>query len=181
MGKEAEIARLLSEGATPVEVIALGYARSTAHKVASRLRAESARGNGAAETSGDPDIENDPEIMKLKKAIRKAQLELEKAQLERELEEIKGPSTMESLLADLKTRLADLEGKFGHDSYLLGELIDFVCDYLAPQVYDCPLSGMRSRFECSCGAKGLVAAKVVCTWCNEETSFGWWRERDRLD
>jgi hypothetical protein len=37
-----------------------------------------------------------------------------------------------------------------------------------------PDSGIRNRFTCKkCGAKGLVAAKMVCTKCKAESNWGW--------
>ena len=40
-----------------------------------------------------------------------------------------------------------------------------------------PLLGLRQRFQCQCGAIGLVAVHVKCTGCNRETYQGWWPER----
>jgi len=40
-----------------------------------------------------------------------------------------------------------------------------------------PLLGIRQRFQCQCGATGLVAVHVKCTVCNRETYLGWWPEK----
>ena len=97
--------------------------------------------------------------MELKKALRKAELE-------RQIEEIRGPSSTESRLLALEEKAETLEAA----------LADVIDDHhgLEQRVDGSPLSGLRERFECSCGAEGIVAARVVCTSCGRETSHGWW-------
>jgi len=37
-----------------------------------------------------------------------------------------------------------------------------------------PLSGLKQRFKCDCGASGLVAVNIKCTKCSKEAWWGWW-------
>lgn len=97
--KEEEIARLLSNGRTPAELIRQGHSRGTVYKVAKRL-AEGGTRQGAGQSGSlgvglDPEIESDPEILEFKKQLRKAQLE-------RAIAEVRAP-------LDLKARLSKLE------------------------------------------------------------------------
>ena len=87
MVKEEEIAGLLSQGIAPAELVRKGYARGIVYKVRGRLEQP-----GTAQEKGDttvvtdsgldPALEADPEIMELKKALRKVELE-------RQIEEIR--------------------------------------------------------------------------------------------
>ena len=36
-----------------------------------------------------------------------------------------------------------------------------------------PTSGLKSRFNCDCGSKRMVAVSVKCTKCDAETWWGW--------
>lgn len=150
LGKEEEIGRLLSDGAAPADLVRQGYARGTVYKVAGRLRTEATPQNSdeTAQRDFDPGVENDPEIVELKKAVRRAELELQ-------IEEIKGSSSIEVRLLALERSIQDV-GTFMEE----GD--------------DSPLSGLREGFQCSCGAEGLVAVRVICTCCKNETSYGWW-------
>lgn len=49
---------------------------------------------------------------------------------------------------------------------------------LARRVQNDPLSGIRTRWECPCGGRGTVAAKVECTTCGQSTSVGWRPEEE---
>jgi hypothetical protein len=41
-----------------------------------------------------------------------------------------------------------------------------------------PLSGAEDQFACkSCGSKGSIAAKIMCTKCGRETYLGWWPKK----
>lgn len=42
-----------------------------------------------------------------------------------------------------------------------------------------PFSGARDQIICkSCGNKGWIAAKIMCTKCRRETYLGWWPEKE---
>ena len=158
-GKEEEIARLLSEGTAAAALVQRVYARGTVYKVAARVR-EGGTPTARPEDDGiDVDVENDPEVIDLKKELRRAELE-------RQIEEIKGPSSTETRLLALEHRLEDLEATL--------EGAEEAHDRLEALTGQSPLGGLRERFACSCGAEGMVAAKVVCTSCGRETSHGWW-------
>jgi len=98
--KSQEISKLLQQGKPSREVINLGYKPGTVYKVQREFRA---RRHGAREDSSekkktasmalrpqnrganrDEGIESDPEILQLKKEIRKAQLHKELARLKAE-------------------------------------------------------------------------------------------------
>lgn len=102
--KEQEIAQLLRNGVKPSDVVHQGYARGTVYKVHKQLREEGGtpRGGGEAEAQAGDSLDNDPEILELKKALRKAQLE-------KELAEIKSQTKSEVHLSDLETRVSTLE------------------------------------------------------------------------
>ena len=157
-GKEEEIARLLAEGITPVDLIKRGFRRATVYKVNRRVQTGGTPQEDASVPATDRAVEDDPQILELKKALRKAELE-------RQIEEIRGPSSAES-------RLLALEENAETSAAALAEVIDDH-DGLEQRVDGSPLSGLRERFECSCGVGGMVAAKVVCTSCGAETSYGW--------
>ena len=162
--KEAEVARLLSEGIAPAEVVRRGYNRSTVYKVNKRLQQPSAPNNEdgakAITDSGlDPVLEADPEIMELRKAIRRAELE-------QQLADLKAPTRFEPRLVTIEKTAASItkavEG-------MLEDLED-----LEQQVEGSPFSGLREEFRCECGAKGFVQARVCCTACGQEAGYGWW-------
>ena len=162
MKKEEEIARLLTDGAQPAELVRQGYARGTVYKVNRRLNQDSASLALRRDTETaseviphDESIETDPEVVGLKKALRKAQLE-------RQLTELKAPIEMER-------RLDTLERKVSESISEMGELLWEVKE----NVDGCPVGGLRGRFRCSCGALGLVAARVICTRCDAEMTYGW--------
>ena len=156
--KEEEIARLLSEGTPPAELVHQGYSRGTVYKVKRRLAeggttppGPSLPGPESTDPASDPALEADSEIMELKKSLRKAQLE-------RQLAEIRAP-------IDLEARLTSIE----EELTVIGDALTYLDDQLGGS----PLSGLREKFECACGAKGLVAVRVYCTECNREGSYGW--------
>ena len=160
-GKEVEIARLLSEGTPPAELIRQGHARGTVYKVSRRRRAEHAalEPDGQAPGASDPAVEDDPEVVALKKALRMAQLE-------RQLSEVKGPTDLDIRLSALDEGVDELYEWLNKTS---GAHVK-----LKARVDGSPLAGIRKRFHCSCGAAGLVAATVVCTSCGLEQQQGWW-------
>ena len=163
MAKENEIAGLLSQGIAPADLVRQGYARGTVYKVRRRLEQPgTAQENGGttavADSDMDPALEADPEIMDLKKAIRRAELE-------QQLADIQAPVRFEQRLATGEKTVASIttavEG-------LIQEMED-----VRQRVEGSPLSGLREKFRCSCGQTGLVAANVVCTSCGAGTTYGW--------
>ena len=108
--------------------------------------------SGSADPAVDPTLEADPEIIDLKKSLRKAQLQ-------RQLEEFSGPAGLENRLLDAETQL----------EILTEELWD-----LQGRMDGSLLVGIHGGYECTCGAKGLVSVKVRCTACDKETSYGWY-------
>ena len=158
--KEEEIAKLLSQGTPAAELVHQGYSRGPVYKVA-RCLAEGGTSNQQHLAGPEPDatdpvadsaVEADPEILALKKALRKAQLD-------RQLAEIRAPIDLETRLAKIEEEVAVLVASIGH---------------LNQQARGSLLVEIRQRFECSCGANGLVAAKLRCTACGSESDYGWW-------
>ena len=169
MAKENEIARLLSEGIAPAELVRRGYTRSTVYKVNKRLQQPStpeqpgtAQENGDTKAVADPELnpalEADPEIMGLKKAIRKAELE-------QQLADLQAPTRFEPRLSTVEKTVSSIA------TAVKGMLEDL--EDLRLRVEGSPFSGLREKFRCSCGQTGLVAAAVVCTSCGAETTYGW--------
>ncbi len=160
-----QIRALLAEGKPAKEIILLGFKSSTVYRVQRQLRrrattrsiaehganAVDTQGYGAS-SGGDPDVEAHPEIIELKRKLRKAQLE-------RQLREVRSPLDIESNLRVVYERVESIEG----------------------QLTSSPLIGLGENFECSgCGAEGMVAASIICTNCRRETHFGWWPDRKTL-
>ena len=88
VSKEGEIAQLLREGTLPVELVRRGYARGTVYKVSGRLKKEGSilqtQTNQSAKdllSKPDPTLQADPEIIELKKAVLKAELQKKLAQI----------------------------------------------------------------------------------------------------
>ena len=144
--KEQEIAGLLRDGATPTHLVHQGYARGTVYKVHKRLRGEggSPMGGGEVEAQVGDSLDNDPEILELKKALRKAQLQ-------RELSAIKSDPGSEDRLGSIESRLQNLEVEVN------GSL----------------LAGVPEEFECwDCGSHRTVAVTVHCTVCESTVELG---------
>ena len=163
MAKENEIAGLLSQGIAPAELVRKGYARGTVYKVRRRLEQPgTAQENGetpaVADPELDPALEADPEIMELKKAIRKTELE-------QQLADLQAPTRFEP-------RLSTVEKTVSSVTTTVKGMLEDVED-LRQQVEGSPVSGLREKFRCSCGQTGFVAVHVRCTSCRAETTYGW--------
>ncbi len=160
MGKQEQIAKLLEQGASAGELIKQGYARGTVYKVANRLKQKNEPDNGDRKSMDDLDleIEKDPEIVEIKKALRKAVLD-------RQLGELQGIPSSDQRLAQLENRLNQLQR-------LVRGVLD-THEYLEARVAGSPLTGLRQEYECGCGAIGNVASIVICTSCGRESRFGW--------
>ena len=163
-GKEEEIAKLLLEGAAPADLVRRDYAHGTVYKVWARLRKGGTPlvPTDLGRESSAPDIESEPEIIELRKDLRKAELQ-------REVEEVQGPSTMETRLASLEQTVRELRAELARSSKRR--------DLLETRIDALPLAGLRESFRCWCGAHGFVAVKVVCTGCGGETAYGRWPPR----
>ena len=160
--KEEEIAQALSQGIPAADLVRQGYPKSWTYAVARRLREGGSTplpqpdtNNAPLPAGSDTTLEADPEIIELKKAIRKAELE-------KQLAEVSGPPEGLERLAALEKQAA--------------ELASAVKDVEA-DVESCPLNGLGYSFECSCGAVAEVSAVVRCTACGRETSYGWFPEK----
>ena len=155
-GKEEEIAQLFSQGTSAVDLVRLGFARGTVYKVAKRLLGQSTPLPGTPATKIPdlriaPEIEGDPEIVELKKVIRKAELE-------RQLAELNGSTGLDEHVKSLEKAL----GVLAEQTETLQVVVDAS-----------PLSGLGLEYKCTCGAEGMVASKIECTACGKETSYGW--------
>ena len=120
VNKEEEIAKLITEGTLPAELVRRGYARGTVYKVSGRLKKEgivpSASVNLPTTTSSskpDPFLDSDPDIIELRKAVRMAALEKQLAQIR--------------ALPDLTTRLAKVEEDLNGAWETIGWMIDEIC------------------------------------------------------
>ena len=50
--------------------------------------------------------------------------------------------------------------------------------FLRKRLDEDPLAGLRSKWECECGVRGAVAAKIECRSCGRESSLGWHAEEE---
>ena len=165
MRKEEEIAKLLSQGTPPVELIQGGFARGTVYKVNRKLTKEATPtprdlASPIMEEAGsvaDPGLEADPEILEKKKAVRMAELD-------QQLAEIKQPLDFEPRLARIKRDVDALNKCVNH---------------LIEDVEGSLFMRLHQSFECTCGAQGLLAAQVHCTVCGLERSYGWFPGESR--
>ncbi len=170
MTKTQEIIEKMKAGASPADLIGQGYKRGLVYKVNKTLRSTSSeRGeltpsnpcgdSSIASTSTvDSTIEGDPEILELKKELRKAELR-------RQLAEINAPIELEARINALENKAKEVGDQFNH---LFDEWID-----LRALVDNTPLAGLRQIFKCSCGAVGALAVAIQCTACGTEKTYGW--------
>ncbi len=169
MNKTQEITEMILSGHTPIQLIAQGYKRGLVYKV-NRTLHKNPKDNGnhskclthPTSDETDTDIESDPEIMELKKSLRKAALE-------REIAEIKIPKDIESRIIALEENVVDVEEFVGSVFFDLNDLKE--------ALKATPLFNLRSKFKCECGKQGMVAVKVYCTACTKEISYGWYPKK----
>ena len=169
MTKTQEIIEKMKAGASPVDLIGQGYKRGLVYKVKKTLRSPSSvRGDlapssqcraAAATPIGtvDSNIESDPEILELKKQLRKAELQ-------RQLVEINAPIEIESRGTALEQKIAELENTI---DWLFEGVID-----LQTIINNPPLSELYRKYQCSCGANEVLATKVQCKACGKEYLCG---------
>jgi len=72
---------------------------------------------------------------------------------------------LESNVQELQSRVEVLE-----------TIVAELCD-IENRLDGTPALGLKHRFNCSCGASGLVAVRIKCTKCGQETYWGWWPEK----
>ncbi len=163
-GKEQAIASLLSEGKKPVDVIRQGYSRGTVYKVAKQVQVES-----TPLSDVDHAVEADPEIVDLKKQLRKAQLKHQIANLSM-------PSNLEARLKAIEERLGILWEKTREGDVVVG--LEDAMTKVQEVLKNTPLKGLCSKFQCKgCSSQGLLAIPVRCTACGKMTRWGWWPKK----
>ncbi len=124
-----------------------GLRQESSGKDSDVLRGESLQDN--------VEIESDPEILDLKKELRKAELR-------KQLAETNAPINMESRIAAMEDKMAEMK-----------DILDFLFDEnmnIKGLIYGTPLSGLLDPFECACGAKGKYSLIIQCDECGEEYS-----------
>ncbi|MFC2066832.1 hypothetical protein ACFLUO_07285 [Chloroflexota bacterium] len=168
MAENQEIAEKLKAGMSVAQLEKQGYKRWRIYKIKKDLliikqgesidkRAKTPKKDSLS-GSADIEIENEPEILALKKELRKAELE-------RQLAEIKVPIGLESRIEALEEEVKE---SLSFSEHLLGEIAD-IMSILAFT----PLAGLGDKFECNCGAKGQLAIKVQCSICGKENNYEW--------
>jgi hypothetical protein len=107
------------------------------------------------------------------------------ARLHREWRDLKeadlSAPSIPTAVADLQEQVEELEAALGELQADLTARLDQLGASLAGwtrHVGDNPLAGLRSRWACSCGSEGFVAARIKCTTCGGETDFGWHPEEE---
>ena len=213
--KSDEIIQLLSEGKSSKEIIARGHKPGTVYsaqrkwrqrKATNTLKKDIPKSDQPPQSDSISEIETDPEIVQLKREVRKAELE-------RQLGKMKVPLEMEILVAaayDLGQQKRDTcsceddglcrlwawsradEIPKGSGEPIFEDkgtwrikpspLYCALCTgSVAKELKDLdqsldsiPIRGIRERFTCECGAKGMLAVSIKCTKCGEESWWGWW-------
>ncbi|MBI3954194.1 MAG: hypothetical protein HY330_06740 [Chloroflexi bacterium] len=158
LGKQEAIVRLLTAGKPAAELVRQGYSKGTVYKMARRVTALPAAGREGSQAQAEAAVEGDPDIVRLKKKLRKAQLE-------RQIREARAPLEVESRLLVLDGRVAEVEQTLEETREATVRLGD--------ALKASPLSRLRGRFSCGCGAKGHVAVSIKCTSCDTERWWGW--------
>lgn len=119
MSKEADILRLLQEGASPTEIVRQGFSRGTTYKVAGKLAKRGTTPPSVAsnrQDGYDEEVEQNPEVVELK-------TQLKKAKLQREIDEIQGNSSWSRRIDQLESRLSDCEENIAVIDAAVSELI----------------------------------------------------------
>ena len=110
--KEKEIASLLSEGNQAAELVRQGYARGTVYKVAQRLgHASTTPFVGTGGDASDWNVENDPDVIQLRKAIRMAELQRQLEEIEPSVELVDRITKLEEEVSWLRDGLQYLYGE----------------------------------------------------------------------
>lgn len=140
---------LLRQGKKPRELLALGFPKKVVTRVRRQLRQEKAVQQGEApkgrgEAKGSPQ----PQVASGEDTVT----------VERKLVSI------ESYLNELKGRLEFLEAAVAESASL---------EDIEARLDGTPALGLKNRFECECGASGLVALHIQCTKCGRKSWWGW--------
>ena len=151
---------MLAQGMSAKQVIEQGHKAGTVFKVQRQLAREHASAqfpsSGPVETDGA--IERDPEVVELKKQVRKAQLE-------RQLRQEQAPCDLENRVANLEAECRDHEKLVLEMSEIVGAQSVDLSNY--------SLRALHDSFACPCGNVGHVAIRVECTSCGEGSRWGW--------
>jgi len=122
-----------------------------------KLNSNSTKGNSNSHSSS---LENDPDILKMKK-------ELEIAKLRRQIREEEAPLELEIELNKLEEQILK------HRDWLLrlsdwqkktNEWVNWVNNSIALTL---------ENYKCQCGAQGKVGVYIKCTKCNNENCWGY--------
>lgn len=140
---------LLRQGRRPKELLELGFPKQVITKVRRQLRQQKTVQQvkvpkGKGRAKGSPQ----PQVTSGDDTVT----------VEQKL------ASIESYLNELKGRLELLEAAVAESTSL--EDIEVRLD-------GTPTLGLKNRFECECGASGLVALHIQCTKCGRETWWGW--------
>ena len=86
--------------------------------------------------------------------------------------------TSHNEIAKLESRLAAMDSDLKELKEQTSELREAVLGAVTPEELEEQLDGtiglgLKQRFECQCGATGLVAMRVRCTKCGRESWWGW--------
>lgn len=164
LGKQEAIVRLLTAGKPAAELVRQGYSKGTVYKMARRVTALPAAGREGSQAQAEAEVETDPEIVRLKKELRKAQLQ-------RQIREARAP-------LEVETRLLALGGRVTQVEQYLKQAVEALQSLRAKVAAD-PLSGVREQYTCACGAKKYVAIRIMCTSCDAASWYGWWPKDQR--
>ncbi|MFC2070411.1 hypothetical protein ACFLTB_04485 [Chloroflexota bacterium] len=169
MTESEEIREKLQSGLTPVQVIKQGHKRWLVYKInreiskgiKREISSKDSKVSGENDLNENVDIENDSDIMALKKALRKAELQ-------KQISEMVVSESMELKITAIEEKMEKITEM---NDFLFDETVD-----IRTVLRETPLAGIRSTFKCKCGAKGLLGVLVHCTDCGTDTSFGWFSE-----
>ena len=106
----------------------------------------------------DHSVEDDPEVVELKTALREAELP-------RQIEEISGPSTAESRLVELEEAVEALQ-------VALAE-VNKDRESLERRLINTPPFNLRERFKCECDSAGFLDVEITCTNCYFPKRYEW--------
>ena len=110
--KEKQIAKLLREGKKPADLVHQGFSRGAVYKTNRRLQHGSATPSDPSTTPGFK-VENDPEAIQLKKAVRMAELQRQLGEIEQPVELVDRIAKLEEEVRWLRDESESLYGEFG--------------------------------------------------------------------
>jgi len=140
---------LLRQGRKPKELLGLGFSKHIVTRVKRRLKAEKAVKRGRA-----PRGSSHVEIQPRSSASPEDSAEATQQKL----------AFLQGEVKELLSRVEQLEVAQAESVSL--EDVEAFLD-------GTPALNLRDRFQCGCGASGLVALHIQCTKCGRETWWGW--------